>query len=177
MNWFDIIVAVPLIWAIWRGFSHGLIQQLLAIVTLIGGVWVAWHWGKSTGEALGIDPQWATVGGFVILFTAIVIGLAIVGRFTKGLFNIAGLGAFDTILGVLFSVAKVWLITSITVHWLTTLPFAQNILTTKITSESVLYAPLCQTAEQVFPYIDFAKEQIYNADHDPIITNPLEQSL
>ncbi|MBP3425369.1 MAG: CvpA family protein [Rikenellaceae bacterium] len=177
MNWFDVIIAVPLIWAIWRGFSHGLVQQLLAIVALIGGVWVSWRWGESTGTALGMNEQWATVGGFVVVFAAIVIALALVGKFTRGLFNIAGLGAFDTILGILFSMAKVWLIASVTLHWLSTLPITQSVLDQKVTAESALYAPLQQTAEWVFPYIDFAKEQIYNADHDPITETPLEQSL
>ena len=133
MNWFDFVIAVPLVWAIWRGFNHGLVQQLLAIVALIGGVWAA-------------------TGGFVALFAAVLLALAIIGRFTKGLFRIVGLGALDTALGVFFSMAKVWLIASVVVHWMGGWSLTCG-MDEKLAAESMLYTPLSTTADIVFPYI------------------------
>ena len=168
MNWFDIIVAIPLVWAVWRGFSNGLVRQLLAIVALIGGVWVAWRWGATTGEALGMGEQWAEVGGFVVVLIAVMIVIALVGHFARSLFNFVGLGALDNIGGVLFSVAKVWVVVSVVLHWLVALPVTRSVITEGVVVKSALYAPLEATADALFPYIDFAKEQIMNPTHDPI---------
>ena len=152
MNWFDFVIAVPLVWAIWRGFNHGLVQQLLAIVALIGGVWAAWTWGGTVGEALGLDSEWSATGGFVALFVAVLLALAIIGRFTKGLFRIVGLGALDTALGVFFSMAKVWIVASVVVHWLGGWT-PTHAMSEKLSTESMLYTPLVTTADIVFPYI------------------------
>ena len=166
MNWFDFVIAVPLVWAIWRGFNHGLVQQLLAIVALIGGVWAAWTWGGAVGEALGLDSAWAATGGFVALFAAVLLALAIIGRFTKGLFRIVGLGALDTALGVFFSMAKVWLIASVVVHWMGGWSLTRG-MDEKLAAESMLYTPLLTTADIVFPYIQ-------QLDADEPTTEPAE---
>lgn len=172
MNWFDFVIAVPLVWAIWRGFNHGLVQQLLAIVALIGGVWAAWTWGGTVGEALGLDSEWAATGGFVALFAAVLLALAIIGRFTKGLFRIVGLGALDTVLGVFFSMAKVWIIASVVVHWLGGWK-PTRAMSEKLATESMLYAPLVTTADIVFPYI----QQFDTLNNSTVIDENPQQNL
>lgn len=176
MNWFDIVVAIPLLWALWRGFNHGLIQQLLSIVALAGGVWLAMRWGGEVGEALGIEARWSAVGGFVCVFVAVLIVMTLVGRFTRGLFSIAGLGVFDTLLGVVFSVGKVWVVVSLLLHGLVAMPFTQNLLGSKLPEKSLLYTPLVSTADVLFPYIDFAKESLYEAEDTQPQTQPAEQN-
>ena len=159
MNWFDIVVAVPLVWAVWRGFHQGFVQQLFSIAALLGGVWVAWHWGEVVGILLGIGEQWALLGGFALLFALVLLVVALIVRLTRGLFSVVGLGSFDTLLGVLFSMLKVWFVACLALHWTASLIGKQR-CDEALKESSLLYGPMCTTADWVFPYIDSAREQI-----------------
>lgn len=158
MNWLDLICLALLLWGVYRGITNGFIVQFVALAALVAGIWLSFKLGRGFGSTFGIHDPWAGPVGFVILFSLIVVGMAVVGRFTRGIFKIAGLGAADTILGVFFSVLKVWLILSISLYWLASLPLTQKVFTPQTTENSALYKPLTSTAHAVFPYIDFAKQ-------------------
>ena len=41
MNYLDIIIVVPLVYGLIKGFSNGLIKEVTALVALLAGVYVA----------------------------------------------------------------------------------------------------------------------------------------
>ena len=43
MNWLDIVLAIPLLWFMYKGFRNGLIIELASLAALILGIYVALH--------------------------------------------------------------------------------------------------------------------------------------
>ena len=171
MNWFDIIVALLLVWSIWRGYSTGFIRQAIAIVALGLGVWLAFAFGLQVGLTLGLDELLAAPVGFIVVFAVVVLALAILGLLTKGLFRFAGLGVFDSILGVVLSLVKTWAIMSILCSWLCSWAQLDNQQPSKSSiTTSIVFPAFIKTADFVFPYVDMVKEQLSEArgvDNEP----------
>ncbi len=97
MNWLDIVIILVLVLAAWQGWKQGVIVQVIGIVAIIAGVILARNYGTS-------------VAGFVAIMLGVILVIVLVGRLTRGLFRIVGLGIFDNILGAVFSALKVWII-------------------------------------------------------------------
>lgn len=121
MNWLDIIIAIPLLLGLWDGLRQGLIVQIIGLAALVAGIYLAFVFGPRAGMALGLEGLTATAAGFFAVFAFVMAALFILGRLTRGLFKIAGLGIFDTLLGMIFSTLKAALIVGVFLIWLSDL--------------------------------------------------------
>lgn len=161
MNWLDIIIAILLVWAAWRGFSTGVIRQIISLVALILGIWLALAMGTQVGLMLNVDVLIAPLVGFIVVFILVVFALVVFGFLAKGLFRLIGLGPFDSILGVLLSLIKTWAIMSILCFWLCSWSqLKNNEAANSIATTSKLFPVLVQTSDYIFPFVDFTKEQL-----------------
>ncbi len=106
MNWLDIVIVLLLALAVWQGWRQGVVTQILGLAALALGIFLAWRYGGAIGSWLGMEDVVARVAGFAIVLVAVVVGVVLIGRATRGLFRIVGLGVFDNVLGVLFSAFK-----------------------------------------------------------------------
>ena len=43
MNYIDIILAIPLVWAVYRGFTKGFIIEIASLIAMVLGVYGAIH--------------------------------------------------------------------------------------------------------------------------------------
>lgn len=165
MNYLDIIIAIPLLLGLWEGFRQGLIVQIIGLAALVAGVYLAFVFGSKAGMALGLEGLTATAVGFFAVFAIVVALLFILGRLTRGLFKIAGLGVFDTLLGMLFSTLKAALIVGVLLMWLSDLDTGNNIIKESAAKKSRLYGPVLKTSQTVFPYLMSVKERFLDTEN------------
>ena len=109
MNIFDLIVYVALAWAVFNGWRRGFLLQLFSLVAVVAALYLGVLYGAEVGAMLGMEGTTAQIGGFIAIFVASLIAIAIIARLLKGVFKLAGLGVLDTLLGILFSIVKVGL--------------------------------------------------------------------
>lgn len=160
MNVFDIILGLPLLFAAYKGFREGVVVQLGGIAGIILGIFVAFRYGMAVGGWFGLDGVAARVAGFLIIILAFILCLALVGRLVKGIFRIAGLGALDSLGGVVLGVLKMGLLLSVLLIAFEALNSQQKWVAEERTESSVLYKPVRSVAGMVFPYVDFVKEKL-----------------
>lgn len=156
----DIILAVPLIWALWAGFRNGIIVQAGGIAGLLAGVWLAFRYGGKVGAWLGIDPAVDTIIGFIIIVVAVVVAIAILGRLLKGVFRFAGLAVLDRFGGAVLSLFKVGLVLGLLLYAFDYLNRSQHWVEQRKLESSMLYKPLTETAKFIFPYVDLVKDKL-----------------
>jgi len=157
MSWFDAVLGIPLLYAAYRGFRDGVIIQLGGILALILGIFLAFKFGEPLGEALGIGETFARIVGFIIIILAVLLCLAIVGRAVRGLFRFAGLGLLDQIGGLLLSVVKMGIILCILLMAFEALNRQKRWVSEEVAEKSVLYKPVRDVADILFPYVDLIK--------------------
>ena len=64
MNVFDLIVYLALAWAVFNGWRRGFLLQLLSLVAVVAGVYVAIKYGSQAGALLGLEGTTASIIGF-----------------------------------------------------------------------------------------------------------------
>ncbi|MDR1670986.1 MAG: CvpA family protein [Alistipes sp.] len=106
MNWLDIVIILLLLLAVWEGWRKGAVTQILGLGALVAGIFLGWKFGPAIGSWMGLDAPWAMGAGFAAVFVVVIVALVVIGRVTRGLFRIVGLGVFDSVLGVVFSALK-----------------------------------------------------------------------
>ena len=157
MNILDIIILICLIPAIILGIRKGFISQAISIVSIVVGIWASARFTDIAVEWLGqhitASSQVLKVVAFAVILIIVFIILGLVGRLLESILNFAFLGWVNKLAGAVFSVLKTVLILGIVIIAFNSLNNTFNLVQPEIISDSVLYGPLKDIADTIFPYI------------------------
>ena len=74
MNYFDLILLIPLIWGAIMGFRKGLILELASIAGLVLGIWGAIHFSSRLApylaDLIDVSPNLLSLLSFIVTFSA-----------------------------------------------------------------------------------------------------------
>jgi membrane protein required for colicin V production len=146
LNWVDVIIAVVLLGFAIRGLMRGFLRELLSLVGLFLGLWIALLKFVPLGEWVQHKFPLTEPLPFHIAFLAIFLSVAslagIVGyllhRIARGLL----MGWLDAIVGLGFGSVKGVMILTVLLFLLAHLPLAESIRTQLRTSTVVEYLEL-----------------------------------
>ncbi len=105
---FDLVFILILCFFTIRGWFNGLVGEMAAIVSLVGGFWTAHTFHPLLADRLTFiaEPMWRTMASYVVLFVAVVIAVAIAARLVQRLLRFAFATWLDRLGGGLFGLAK-----------------------------------------------------------------------
>ena len=117
MNYLDIIIAIILILFAIGGLRNGIIKEAFALVAFIIGIYGALKlsdWvGGWLGKLINVSPEWMAVISFIIVFIALALLINWLGNFIAGLIESLNLGFIDKLGGVVFGIAKGFLLVGV----------------------------------------------------------------
>ena len=164
MNIIDIIIVICCIPPLVKGISRGFVSQAASLLALILGVWLSFKFSVPVGEwlkeYLELPGTVIHVVSFALILTAVVLGLNLLAGMIEKVLEFVMLGWLNSLLGVVFALAKAVLALGLIFLLLTTLNSTLELIPGKYFDESVLYEPVKNIADIVFPYI---KELILKA--------------
>lgn len=154
----DIIILICFIPAIVTGIMKGFISQVISLVSVLLGAWLAFHFSELVCNWLaqylvGVSDTLLHVIGFVVVLLVVVLLLGIAGRLVKKIIKLASLGWLDWALGIIFAVAKAALIVSLVLVLFDNINAKFTILTDEKIAESYLYSYLRDLGNTIFPYL------------------------
>ena len=149
MTIFDIVVCVLGAVAVINGWRKGFAVQILGLVAIVLGIFVAAGTGAEAGAKLGLDPRYATAAGFLIVFCCVAGVLMLLGRLIRKMFKFAGLGILDVLLGMVLSLLKVALVLGILCAIFDKINDTAQIVPQSSLDKSVTYRPLCRVVSVV----------------------------
>lgn len=158
MSTLDIIILVCFVPGIVRGIQKGFISQVVSLLSLILGVWLAFHFSEIVCEWLnGYLPSLSAtvlnIVAFVLILIVVALLLHLVGKLLQGLFNKIDLGWLNWLLGLLFSLLRAAIVIGMLIVLFDTLNLKFEFVSAEKIDASVLYAPLRDAAYKVFPYL------------------------
>ncbi|MFO7750171.1 MAG: CvpA family protein [Desulfobacteraceae bacterium] len=116
MNFFDIIVIAVVLFCLIRGFFRGFIREASSIIGVLAAFYGAVTYYPVLAVKVGFwisTPLYASVASFVLLFVGILIAVNAVAYLIRYLMQVAFLGWFDRLLGIVFGAAKGVIVVSI----------------------------------------------------------------
>lgn len=160
MNIFDLIVYVALAWAIFNGWRRGLLLQVFSLVGIVAALYLGVLYGAEVGAMLGMEGTTAQIGGFIAIFVASLIVIAIVARLLRGVFKLAGLGIADTLLGIALSVLKVGLVVSVLFSGFAALNKDYKLASKEKIAASRWFEPVAGITDKLTPYFEEVKDNL-----------------
>ena len=164
MNIIDIIIVICCIPPLVKGISRGFVSQAASLLALILGVWLSFKFSVPVGEwlkeYLELPGTVIHVVSFALILTAVVLGLNLLAGMVEKVLEFVMLVWLNSLLGAVFALAKAVLALGLIFLLLTTLNSTLELIPGKYFDESVLYEPVKNIADIVFPYI---KELILKA--------------
>lgn len=175
VNFFDLITLLVGLWAVISGWRRGVILQIGSLIGILLSLYLASHYGTQVGNLLHFGKSWVTVGGFLVVAVATLIGVALLGRLMRKLFQFAGLGVMDILFGILISLVKWLLLLSAIYTAFGALNRTLDLVGSEAFEQSRTYRPVCRVAEWVMPHL---KKVFEGADLDEWIPEaPAEKEL
>lgn len=157
MSILDIILLICFIPALVQGVRKGFIAQVISIASIIIGIWASSRFTEVVSEWLGkyitVSDQVMKVVAFALIFIAVFLVLAAVGKLLEGMFKMVTLGWLNRLAGLVFALLKTSLILGILIMVFTSLNDTFDLVSEATLNESVLYPPLKEAAFKIFPYI------------------------
>ena len=157
MNILDIILLICFVPALVQGLRKGFISQVIAIISIIAGVWVSARFTASASTWLAQyiegSEQVLKVISFALIFIAVIAVLAILGRLLEGTVKLIMLGWLNRLLGMVLSLVKAGLIVGLVIMAFCSLNNTFSLVSEEVLNESVLFPPLKNMAYTVFPYL------------------------
>ncbi len=157
MNTLDIILLICFVPALVQGFRKGFISQVIAIISIIAGVWLSARFASVAsawiGQYIEGSEQILNVISFVLIFIIVIAALALLGKLIEGTIKLVMLGWLNRLLGVAFSLLKAGLIVGLCIMAFCSLNETFEFVSEETLSSSVLFPPLKDLAYSVFPYL------------------------
>ncbi len=117
MNYLDIIIGIILILFALGGLRNGIIKEAFSLVAFLGGIYGAIRLsdivGKWLSNLIEVSQEWMSVISFIIVFIALALLINWLGNILSNLVASLNLGFIDKIGGVVFGVAKGFLLVGV----------------------------------------------------------------
>ncbi len=174
MNYLDIIICIPLAWALFKGFRKGFILEIASLISLILGIYIAFKFSYFAADLLKkyltIQNEALPLISFIVTFLAVVIGIHFLAKILEKVLKLAALGLVNKLAGALFSFLKVALIISVIIYCSSILGDTFNIIPPEIKEESLVYEPIKKVPPKILPLLKNLeiKEHIPYFDSDSI---------
>jgi len=155
MNYLDLILAVPLIWAIYKGFTKGFIIEVASLIAIVLGIYGAIHFSYYIADLLKLKSAYASIINFAITFLIIVIAIYLLAKMLEKSMNLLALGLFNKLAGAFFGMLKVAFILSVLLIIINKIDTKVTIIPQKTRQASLLYSPISSIAPFIIPKLNF----------------------
>lgn len=162
-SYFDIIVAILILFLGLKGIINGFFKEFFGLLGIIGGIFIASRVSSKVGEILSnaifkLETSSAiNFLGFIVTLVAFWLLMIATGTIFKKLSSMSGLGAFDKILGFIFSAGKFFLIASVMTYASLNIK-AIKISMNSITQNSILI-PIFSEVGGIIMKLDIAQDK------------------
>lgn len=155
MNWVDIIIAVPLLWGLYKGFSKGLIIEAATLLAFGLAVWggVKFHdflseWMKNS---MGWESKYLPLISFAIIFLGVLLVVFGIAKLAQRLVKAVSLGFANKLAGAIFGMLKFGLLLSTIIFFLEAINKSIAFIPEETKESSLLYTHVQKIAPTLIP--------------------------
>jgi len=172
MNYIDIMLCIPLVWGLYKGFTKGLIIEAASLVAFGLGVWGGIHLSDDVAHQIKERFHWQSpylpVISFAFTFLAIIIIVYFISKLISKMAKGMALGGINKAGGAVFGALKFAMVMSVIIFVMDAIEKSYPLITFKTKEESLLYKPIGKIAPMLIPALNKSKigEMIPKVDMD-----------
>ena len=160
-SYIDLIILVPILFGLYKGFTKGLILSLATLIGMFLGIYGGVQFSHITSQYLykefNIDIP---LVAFAVTFLVIMIVVYLLGKLITKFVDVIALGVFNKIGGALFGAGRMILILTVLLLFFENANAAFQLVKQEIIDDSQLYGLLKDSSEVIFPYFEELKSNI-----------------
>lgn len=155
MNYLDIILTVPLVWGVFRGFRKGLVIEVASLIAAVAGVWGAVHFSYFISDTLNLTSPYSPLISFAITFVIIVIIVFVLAKLIEKSINLLALGFLNKLAGAFFGMLKFAFLLSILLLIIGKASINKPLVPEEDQKASLLYPHVSAVAPYIIPKLNF----------------------
>ncbi len=157
MCFFDILMGVVLIWAIYQGFKKGFLFEVAKLVGLFLGFWCAVHFSSYIKnifiEKYNISGQLGAIISFILTFILVLVIIYFLATLLEKFMKTIKLGIINSLAGAMISILKYTMIISVFFYILRMIHVDKILFSQDIRDKSYFYKPITRLAPIIIPKI------------------------
>jgi membrane protein required for colicin V production len=161
MNYIDLFVIVLLIYAVFQGFTRGLIMQLTLLAALLLGIFGAVKLSGFTAGQLEnvfhLNPDYLYLVSLGVTFLLVFIVVNLLGKMIEKLVEAVELSFVNRLLGIVFSLCKTILIVGVLLAYAERIDQRVHFLPRDTREHSIFFTPLTKVVRTIFPALALPK--------------------
>ena len=161
MNYIDIIIIIPLLWGLYKGFSKGLIIEAATLISFALAVWggIKFHDFLSVWmhDSLDWTSKYLPVISFAVIFIGILILVFSLAKLIQRFVKAVALGFVNKLAGGIFGMLKFGLILSVLIFVLNAIEKTIQVIPAETKKSSLLYEPIGKIAPMIIPGLEGSK--------------------
>ena len=161
MNYVDILLLIPLLWGLYKGFSKGLIIEAASLIAFGLAVWgaIKFHdflsgWMQNS---LGWTSKYLPLLSFAVIFIGVLLTVFGIAKLVEKLVKAVSLGFLNKLGGAVFGMLKFGLLLSMIIFFLEAINKNIPFIPEEIRTNSLLYKPVQKIAPLVIPGLNESK--------------------
>jgi membrane protein required for colicin V production len=170
MNFIDVLLVVPIIYAAYKGFKHGFIIELFTLLALLVGIYAGVHFSDFTAKWLKSTFHWDSPYVPVVAFTITFLGVGAMiyfgGKVVEKMIKVVHLTPINKALGIVFASLKMLYILSVLLVLIESYDEKGDFFPESTKSNSLLYEPVKNVSTKTVPALANSTIFIKNALHE-----------
>ena len=181
MSIVDILILIPLGYAAWKGFQHGIIIEVFTLLALLVGIYAGIHFSDVTANwmknSLGWDSEYLPVIAFTITFLGIGAMVYFAGKMIEQFVKVTNLTPINKAFGIVFAVLKMTYFVSVFLVLLESYDEKGDFLPPSMKEKSLLYNPILKVSTTTIPALKESTLFVKNALQSDSTKLTVEQVL
>ncbi|MCO6174665.1 CvpA family protein [Flavobacterium sp. NRK F10] len=158
MSFIDIVFAVFLSYALYKGIKNGLFVELASLIALVAGIFVAIKFSyvlKSVLETkVSWEPKYIEIAAFALTFIFVVVVIHLSAKLLTKIADFAYLGWMNKLAGAFFSALKTILMLSVVILLFEKMNVNNMLVEQETLDESIFYNPTKEISAFLYPKIE-----------------------
>jgi membrane protein required for colicin V production len=170
MNYVDIILIIPLLWGLYKGFTKGLIIEAATLIAFGLAVWGSIKFHNFLSEwmhdSMGWESKYLPLVSFAVIFIGVLLIILGIAKLLEKIVRAVSLGFINKLGGAVFGMLKFGLLLSMIIFFLEAINKSVSFIPAETKSSSLLYGHVQKIAPLVIPGLNESKlnKMIPNTD-------------
>ena len=163
MNLLDILLAVPMVFLLYKGWKRGIVREVATLVGVLAGIWAAVYLSQQVAEWINLKSENAVLIAFFVCFVGAMVLAYLLGRMVEGLMKAAHISMANRVLGAVLGMLKALCVLAVLLNYVEMFDREEKLLKGDLKENSLLYKPVHNTGnrltESLKQFIDEHKEE------------------